>query len=83
MYIIEWILMKFEWRNEKIRDVHEVGVEGHLGVSWGHCWNIVKMLSFSTEFKGYWCNLDEVIIEYNKLGVFRNLQYGKVIWGHC
>ena len=29
-----------------IRGVYEVGVKGHLGASFGHFWNIVKMLSF-------------------------------------
>ena len=29
-----------------IRDVHEVEVKGHLGVSWGHCWNIQNVIFF-------------------------------------
>ena len=55
-----------------IRGVHEVEVKGNLGVNGGHCWNLVKMLTLSIKFNGFQCNLDEEIIEWDKLGIFRN-----------
>ena len=62
----------FGWKYNK--GIHEVGVKGHVGVSWGHCWNLVKMLSFlQNSVNVDWCNLNKVIIEWDKLGVFWTL----------